>query len=293
VADTQTDVLVAVYQELDAATMDFDSLMRIVDEKQAEIEGAILVTHDAQGEVTVVQHGDHLGRKGLGWGSGAGLVVGLFAPPLLGSIVVGAAAGGVIGRFTDHKVKAGMEELGERLPPGTAGIITVFDDEHRLAIEQALPGSPAKSIAQTDRQGVRALKAELGTAMGKFVQGWDGAADPGSRVRWHGGQNAEGLGRRLGDDPWAEGARRRPQRPARPDRRRRLRSAGHVRWADQHAQLHPGTADGRLIQRLPRDGGLLTDPRGPADRAQPAPRGLRVDRRVPGTVPRVHGRQAP
>jgi arylsulfatase len=170
VADTQTDVLVAVYQELDAATMDFDSLMRIVDEKQAEIEGAILVTHDAQGEVTVVQHGDHLGRKGLGWGSGAGLVVGLFAPPLLGSIVVGAAAGGVIGRFTDHKVKAGMEELGERLPPGTAGIITVFDDEHRLAIEQALPGSPAKSIAQTDRQGVRALKAELGTAMGKFVQ---------------------------------------------------------------------------------------------------------------------------
>ncbi len=169
-ADTQTDVLVAAYHDIDTATMDFDGLMRIVKEKQVEIEGAILVTHDADGEVTVVQHGDNLGRKGLGWGAGTGLVVGLFAPPLLGSVVVGAAAGGLIGKFTDRKVKAGMEGLGEKLPPGTAGVIVVFDDAFRLPIEQALPGSPAKSIAQTDKEGVKALKAELGTAMGKFAQ---------------------------------------------------------------------------------------------------------------------------
>ncbi len=48
--------------------------------------------------------------------------------------------------------------------------ITVFDDEHRLAVEQALPGTPAKSVAQTDKEGVRALKSELATAMGKFAQ---------------------------------------------------------------------------------------------------------------------------
>ena len=94
----------------------------------------------------------------------------MFAPPLLGSIAVGAAAGALIGKFTDRKVQAGMQDLAEKLPPGTAGIITVFDDVHRLAIEQALPGSPAKSVAQTDRDGVRALKAELAAAMGKFAQ---------------------------------------------------------------------------------------------------------------------------
>ena len=54
-ADTQTDVLVAVYQDLDKATRDFDALMQIVKAKQVEIEGAILVTHDASGGVTVVQ----------------------------------------------------------------------------------------------------------------------------------------------------------------------------------------------------------------------------------------------
>jgi arylsulfatase A-like enzyme/uncharacterized membrane protein len=166
--DTPTDVLVAAYQDIDTATRDFDTLIERVRAKQVEIEGAILITHDAEGEVSVVQHGDHLGRKGLGWGAGAGLVVGLLAPPLLGSVVVGAAAGGLIGKFTDRKVKAGMDKLGEQLPPGSAGVITVFDDQYRLVVEQALSGSPAKSIAQTDKQGLRALKDELATAMGKF-----------------------------------------------------------------------------------------------------------------------------
>jgi uncharacterized membrane protein len=165
-----TDVLVAAYGDVDAAATDFDGLMRIVEDKRVEIEGAILVTHGSDEDITVVQHGDHLGRKGLGWGAGAGLVVGLFAPPLLGAIAVGGAVGGVVGRFTQHKIKAGMGDLAEKLPPGTAGIITVFDDEHRLAIEKALPGSPAKSVAETDKEGVAALKAELATAMGKFQE---------------------------------------------------------------------------------------------------------------------------
>jgi hypothetical protein len=40
--------------------------MQIAKDKQVEIEGAILVTHAVGGDVTVVQHGDHLGRKGWG-----------------------------------------------------------------------------------------------------------------------------------------------------------------------------------------------------------------------------------
>jgi arylsulfatase A-like enzyme/uncharacterized membrane protein len=169
-ADAITNVLVAAYQEIDAATTDFDGLMQVVGDKRAQIEGAILVTHDAGGEVTVVQHGDHLGRKGLGWGAGAGVVVGLFAPPLLGSVVVGGVAGGLIGRFTDRRLAAGIhDKVGENLPPGTAGIIAVFSDEYRLAVEQALPGALAKSVAQTDKSGVAALKDELATAMGEFA----------------------------------------------------------------------------------------------------------------------------
>ncbi|MGA9370940.1 MAG: sulfatase-like hydrolase/transferase [Solirubrobacterales bacterium] len=168
-ADTKTDVLVAGYQDIAKATKDFDGLLSQVADKQVEIEGVILVTHDKDGNVAVRQTGDHLGRTGAGWGGGVGLAVGLFAPPLLASVAVGAVAGGVVGKFVDHRVETGIhDKIGENLPPGSAGIIAVFDDSYRLAVEQALPGSPMKSVVQGDAKGTRALKEGLAEAMGKF-----------------------------------------------------------------------------------------------------------------------------
>ncbi|HSB39520.1 MAG TPA: arylsulfatase [Gaiellaceae bacterium] len=168
-ADTHTDVLVAAYQGVDEATEDFESFVALVKDKKLAIEGVILVTHAEDGSVAVRQTGDNLGRKGMGWGGGVGLAVGLFAPPLLATAAVGAAAGGLVGKFVDHRVEHELhDKLGENLPPGSAGIIAVFDDEQRLAAEQALPGALALSIVQSDKKGVSALKGSLEEAMGKF-----------------------------------------------------------------------------------------------------------------------------
>src|SRR5512133_4366776 len=132
-AETLTDVLVAGYQDIDAATQDFDRLVALVKDKRVEIEGVILVTHAEDGAVSVRQTGDHRGRKGMGWGGGVGFAVGLAAPPLLAVTAAGAAAGGLVGRFVDHRLETGIhEKIGENLPPGSAGIIAVFDDEQRL-----------------------------------------------------------------------------------------------------------------------------------------------------------------
>ena len=92
------DVLMAGYPSIGLARPDFDALVQLVKDKTVRAEGVILVEHDEDGEVRVTQAGDHLGRKGLGWGAGVGLVVGLFAPPLLASVAVGAAAGGLVGQ---------------------------------------------------------------------------------------------------------------------------------------------------------------------------------------------------
>ena len=168
-AETPTDVLVAGYPEIDEATKDFESLVALVRDKRVSIEGVILVTHARDGSVAVRQTGDNLGRKGLGWGGGVGLAVGLFAPPLLASVAVGAVAGGVIGKFVDHRVEQDIhDKIGENLPPGSAGIIAVFDDEQRLGVEQALPGAMLRSVVQGDKQGTAALKESLAEAMGKF-----------------------------------------------------------------------------------------------------------------------------
>jgi arylsulfatase len=168
-ADTPTDVLVAGYQEIDEATRDFEALVALVKEGRVEIEGVILVTHAQDGSVAVRQTGDNLGRKGMGWGGGVGLAVGLFAPPLLASVAVGAVAGGLIGRFVDHRVENEIhDQIGENLPPGSAGIIAIFDDVQRLGIEQALGGALLRSVVQGDKSGMGALKESLAEAMGKF-----------------------------------------------------------------------------------------------------------------------------
>ena len=48
-------------------------------------------------------------------------------------------------------------------------IIGVFPAEQRLVVEQALPGSPLKSVVESDEKGIDELKRALGEAMGKFA----------------------------------------------------------------------------------------------------------------------------
>ena len=170
-AGGSTDVLVAGYQSVDAANKDFDALIKRVTSKQVRIEAVILVAHGQDGTVSVQKTGNDLGHTGAKWGGSVGFLVGLAAPPLLAATVVGATAGAVMGRIADHKLEQGLhDKLGAAMKPGTAAIIAMFDTEQRLAVEQTLPGSPAKSLVTTDKKGTTALKDSLAEAMGKFDQ---------------------------------------------------------------------------------------------------------------------------
>jgi len=101
-------VIIAAYPVAEAANKDFDSLSQLVKDKKVKTDGMILVERDKDDKLNVRQTGDHLGRKGMGWGGGVGVLVGLFSPPLLASVVVGAAAGGLIGKFANHKLESGV-----------------------------------------------------------------------------------------------------------------------------------------------------------------------------------------
>jgi arylsulfatase len=162
-------LVVAGYQDVDTARHDFDAVAALVQARQVSSQGMILIARDADGEVRLEDTGDHLGRKGMGWGAGVGVLVGLFAPPMLASVVVGGGAGALVGKFADHKLKAGLKDkIGSALAEGSAVFIGVFPAEHRLAVEQALPGSPLKSVVESDEKGLGELQSALAEAMGKF-----------------------------------------------------------------------------------------------------------------------------
>ena len=158
----QLDVLVAVYLIPDLAQQDFDAYTELVAGGEIVTDGVAVVIKDAEGEVHVQETGDHLGRKGVEAGAGAGLVIGLFAPPLLAATVVGAAAGGLAAKFAHHRLQAGIgDKLDDALPPGSAGIIAIYEHDGADAVASTLTNAIRTSIAQIDKASARELKAGL------------------------------------------------------------------------------------------------------------------------------------
>ncbi len=157
-------VVIAAYLIPDLAQQDFDGLVKLVGDKQLTVEGVALVTNDADGNVSIKETGDHLGRKGLAIGGGVGLVVGLFAP-LLASVIVGGAAGALIGKFARHRVESGLEDkMGAALPPGSAGIVAIYDRAKASTVDATLASAVKKSVAHVDGGGAKKLKAALADA---------------------------------------------------------------------------------------------------------------------------------
>ena len=164
-SDDQKDVLIAAYLFEDLAKRDFDAVVKLAEDKTITVEGVVLVQKDADGEVQVTQTGDHLGRKGAKVGGGVGLAVGLFAPPLLAATAVGAVAGGLTGKFAKHRLESGIgEKMDAALPPGSGGVIVVYDSDGAAAVDNALANAVKKSVAQIDGSSASELKTGLAEA---------------------------------------------------------------------------------------------------------------------------------
>jgi uncharacterized membrane protein len=158
----QLDVLIAVYLVPDLAQQDFDAYAKLAGDGEIVTDGVALVVKDAKGEVHVQETGDHLGRKGVKAGAGVGLVIGLFAPPLLAATVVGGAVGGLAGKFARHRLQAGIgDKLDDALPPGSAGIIAIYEHDGADAVASTLANAIRTSTAQIDKASAEALKAGL------------------------------------------------------------------------------------------------------------------------------------
>src|SRR5205809_4580832 len=164
-SEQHKDVLIAAYLFEDLAKKDFDAVLKLAEDKAITVEGVVLVQKDAEGEVHVQETGDHLGRKGAKVGGGVGLVVGLFAPPLLAATAVGAAAGAAMGKFAKHRLESGIgEKMDAALPPGSGGVIAVYDSDGAEAVDKALANAVKKSVAQIDSMSAKELKAGLADA---------------------------------------------------------------------------------------------------------------------------------
>jgi uncharacterized membrane protein len=164
-SDAPLDMYIAGYNDPTAAKADFDALKEAQSQGIVFIDGAILVSRDADGTMHVKETGDHDVFKGSTVGVAGGFVLGLFAPPLLGAMVVGGLIGGVLGKITKHHQEKEIAKAAEdTIPPGTSGVVAVFEEIWVDEVERELAKADKKAVKQADKQTADELKKSLAAA---------------------------------------------------------------------------------------------------------------------------------
>ena len=111
--------------------------------------------------------------KGAWIGGGVGLVVGLFAPPLLAATAIGAGIGALLGHFTKkHEEKKLGVELDEYFPPNSSAVVVVVDNEYLDRVQAALANSTkqvSKAIDSDDYDSIQKALSESSDEVNKAV----------------------------------------------------------------------------------------------------------------------------
>ena len=132
-------LVVGSYADAGAANDDFGALKAGQDAGEYKVVGAVVMNRDASGKVDVKEHGDKRVAADSIIGGTAGLVVGLFAPPLLAATAVGAGLGAVWGYLSKrHAEKELGVDVEEYLPAGSSAVVAVVDDTYADKVEAAL-----------------------------------------------------------------------------------------------------------------------------------------------------------
>jgi uncharacterized membrane protein len=160
--DVPVDLYIAAYSDPDAAQADWDALKSLVHGGLITVDGMILVSRDADGKIHVKDDAHEVG-VGTTLGAVGGAVIGLIFPPaILASAVVGAGVGAGAGKLLDHQhkneIKADVEDT---LPPGSSGIVALFEERWVAEIEKAMAKSDKVSKHEVDKASAEDLKGSV------------------------------------------------------------------------------------------------------------------------------------
>jgi len=144
-------LFVAAYgDDSTAAEEDFKAIKAIGD---TAVLAAVVLSRDSDDKVVVKEHGGGLVAGGTTVGALGGLVVGLFAPPLLAATAVGAAIGAGAGAIAKrHEEKTIGVNAEEWLPVGASAIVAVVDDLYLDRVDAAV-NKAAKKVNKAIDQG--------------------------------------------------------------------------------------------------------------------------------------------
>ena len=159
-----TDVMIGAYMDMGPAKADYQAVI----DSGVKIEGAVCVSRNHAGKLAVEETG-HMAKKGTEVLGGVGLVVGLFAPPLLLATAIGAAVGAGVGDLVHSEVKSKIEQQAfETIPYGGAGLIIAYPHSSADGVDKSLASAFKEAVGEADGKRVDALKKALAEAQEKM-----------------------------------------------------------------------------------------------------------------------------
>jgi arylsulfatase len=160
------DVLIGGYLSKQAALDDYESVLAC----GGYLHGAVVVMKDLEGNLEV-QQTDHMVREGAAGLGAVGLVVGLFAPPLLAATAIGAVLGAGVGKLLHNRTSDKLEEqAGATIPIGGAGLIVAYPHSAAEKVEAAVTRAVTRAIGEAEGHHVQALKGAIADAQAKLAE---------------------------------------------------------------------------------------------------------------------------
>ncbi len=147
-SDLPVQLIVAAFQDEQAAKQALKALKQAQKEKLIKIDSAAVLRKDEKGKLHIKETADMGGGKGAALGGVAGAAIGLIAgPALLVPAAVGALVGGLTAKlrdsgFSDERLKT----LGDSLKPGSSAIVAVVEHKWVAEVEKAMAEAGADAM---------------------------------------------------------------------------------------------------------------------------------------------------
>jgi uncharacterized membrane protein len=156
----------AVYDDIADAEADYEAVFDLHAAGAIGTFDSAVIRKEADGKVRVTKT-EKPTQHGAWTGAGVGAVVGLVFPPsLIGSAIVGAGAGSLIGHFSRGIPRGDLKDLGDELERGTAAVVVIGESKLEEQLEKAMTRAD-KLIAQEVDADAEELRREIDAAARK------------------------------------------------------------------------------------------------------------------------------
>jgi uncharacterized membrane protein len=128
-ADRPVFLYAAIYNDIDAAESDYEAVFDLHAAGAIGTFDSAVIRREEDGKVRVTKT-EKPTQHGAWTGAGVGALVGiLFPPAIIGSAIVGASAGGLIGHLSKGISRDDLKDLGGELEEGSAAVIVIGESK--------------------------------------------------------------------------------------------------------------------------------------------------------------------